>query len=171
VVENVRVGRKIKQEVIVALGSFDATWLESFYEGMDASVRVKDWEYWSLRRRTAFWQDVLERMERIGDNRLGADDRKAIRRAIHKVIPWVIEHERKRLDLLEAMRAYEQVQWRHSYYEEDIARLQGSIRDDLMRMEEDKVQSAKFAEFMLDAGQRVAEARKELDALLGPAQH
>ena len=62
VIENVRVGGKVKQEVILALGSFDATWLESFYEGMDASVRVKDWEH-------IFWCGVyyvnpIERRER-----------------------------------------------------------------------------------------------------------
>jgi hypothetical protein len=87
VVENIRANGKVKQETIVALGSFDATWLDAFYEGMDASIRVEGWRSASLSRRIRFWDGVIERMREIGDNRLSADDRKQIRRAIHKVIP------------------------------------------------------------------------------------
>jgi hypothetical protein len=105
-VENVRVNGRVKQETVATLGSIDATWLDGFWAAVGEDeltrLRIPDWRLRSLRVRTAFWKDVLERMEKIGDNRLSQDDRKAIRRAIHKMVPWVMEGERRELDLLEA---------------------------------------------------------------------
>ena len=98
-VENTRVDGKVKQEIVAVLGSIDATWLESFWESAPDLARHQHWEILSLRARIVFWQSVLDRMGQIGDNRLRKDDRVAIRRAIHKVVPWVMEPEKKRLEL------------------------------------------------------------------------
>jgi hypothetical protein len=87
-VDNVRTGTKVK-EVIATLGAIDATWLEGFWT--DQALKVNYWELYSLRWRVAFWRGVLQRMEKIGDNRLSKEDRIAIRRQIHKVIPWVTQ--------------------------------------------------------------------------------
>ena len=102
-VENARAAGKVRQEIVAVLGSIDATWLESFWESApDPALRHQRWEQLSLTARVAFWEGVLERMGAIGDNRLSKDDRVAARRAIHKVVPWVMEPERKRLELLVA---------------------------------------------------------------------
>jgi hypothetical protein len=105
-VENTRVNGKVKQELVATLGSIDATLLDSFWAdvGEDELVRLRvpDWRHRSLRARTDFWQGVLERMGKVGNNRLSQDQRKAIRREIHKVVPWVMEAEKKELEDLDA---------------------------------------------------------------------
>ena len=129
-VENTRVDGKVKQEIIAMLGTIDATWLESFWERLpDASWRHKRWEYFSLTARVAFWDGVLERMGGIGDNRLSKDDRVAVRRAIHKVVPWVMEPERKRIAVLEAQHVY----WECNFWHDVAETRRGRSKDDRAR--------------------------------------
>jgi hypothetical protein len=154
--ENKREDGKVRQEIVAALGSFDAVWLESFYEGMTETVRQDDWELPSLLRRTRFWEGVLERMAAIGDNRMSAEDRKRIRRAIHKVVPWVMEAEAKRRDLLVAKQDFENLKRLHSLTERTITRCQDSIRDNLEQLEAEKQQAARLAECIFGQGLEIA---------------
>jgi hypothetical protein len=105
-VENRRVNGKVKQEIVASLGSINATWLDSFWGAVGndelGRLRVSHWHHLSLRARSDFWRGVLDRMGKIGDNRLSAEDRKVLRRDIHKVVPWVMEPERKELEDLDA---------------------------------------------------------------------
>ena len=105
VVENRRINGKVKQETIAVLGSIDATWLPEFWEDTPGDLKCEDWELYSLRARTAFWKNANHRLQQIA-NRLGPDT-KRIRMAVHKRVPWPMEPERKRLELLEAKHEYD----------------------------------------------------------------
>jgi hypothetical protein len=156
-VENTRSNGKVKQETVAVLGSIDATWLESFWQRMpDPALRRQDWEFHSLLTRTEFWQDVLERMNQIGGNRLSKEERIAIRRAIHKVVPWVMEAEKKRLELLDERRGFETMRLCHSGAERDIARDEETVRAIAERLPGLKTKAAEFAENMFHAGMRIA---------------
>jgi hypothetical protein len=156
-VENARIDGKVKQEVIVTLGAIDATWLESFWAtAPQPELRVENWDLYSLRHRSAFWQGVLERMARIGDNRLSKNDRVAIRRAIHQVVPWVMEPERKRLALLEAQHDYSQVKLFHDWADHGVRDDQHTIKRATESLKKHEAERAEFAEHMLHAGLRIA---------------
>ncbi len=103
-VENKRVNGKVKQETIALLGSIEATWLPEFWEGIDqaatAKLKAEDWELRSLQWRTAFWREANQRLKRLA-NRLGPD-LKRIRIAAHTRVPYPMEPERERLELLQA---------------------------------------------------------------------
>ena len=108
---------------------FDAMWPESFWAAApQPELRIERWELESLRHRTGFWQEVIERLAAIGDNRLSKDERVAVRRAIHKVVPWVMEPERKRLVVLEAQREYASIRMGYEWAEKDVARDQEAIK-------------------------------------------
>ncbi len=161
VLANSRVNGKIKQEVVASLGSIDALWLESFWMAAPAPEwRPVNWELWSLTNRTAFWQAVLGRMARVGDNRLSKDDRVAIRRAMHKVVPWVMEPERKRLAVLEAQRTYAEVKHMHEWAEKHVADDKRRIAQHTKSLRENEAESAKFASLMLEAGLEIEKAAK-----------
>ena len=103
-VENRRVNGKVKQETIAVLGSIEATWLPEFWEGIDrkaaANLKAEDWELRSLRERTYFWEGANRRLKRLA-NRLGPNI-KPIRMAAHARVPWPMEPEREKMELLEA---------------------------------------------------------------------
>jgi hypothetical protein len=154
--ENTRVAGKVRQEIVAVLGSIDATFLESFWErAPDPALRHQRWEEFSLGARVAFWDGVLERMGAIGDNRLNKDDRIAIRRAIHKIIPWVMEPERKRLELLTAQSEFRSGQLTHSMIEGRIARDEKTAKEIAERLPEMKAESAGLAAALLEAGLRI----------------
>ena len=156
-VENTRVEGKVKQEIIAVLGSMNATWLESFWEPMpDPALRHEQWEYFSLSKRAAFWDGVLARMSEIGDNRLNKDDRVAVRRAIHKVVPWVMEPERKRLELLEAQKVYQSCRDMHEWAESHVALDQEMIKRHTELLKESQANSAEYAQKVLQAGMQIA---------------
>jgi hypothetical protein len=160
-VETVRANGKVKQEIIAMLGTIEAAWLESFWaDAPDPELRTEKWEFCSLRCRTAFWQDVLTRMGAIGDNRLSKDDRIVIRRAIHKVVPWVMEPERKRLEIFEAQKVYQQLHGWHASIERDVARDQEMIDRYTAELQKDRAESAKAAKKVLLAGLHIAELTK-----------
>ena len=108
-VENKRVNGKVKQETIAVLGSIEATLLLDFWEGIDreaaAKLKTEDWELLSLQWRTAFWQGANRRLKRL-TNRLGPET-KRIRMAVHARVPWPVEQEREKLELLEAKEDYD----------------------------------------------------------------
>jgi hypothetical protein len=162
-IENTRANGKVKQEMVASLGTFDATWLESFYDGM-SDVRIDGWRHASLCRRITFWSGVLERMGKIGDNRLNAEDRKRIRRAIHNVIPWPMEAERKEREFLDAKRRFEDKQWWHLHHQKSITLSEKIIRDQLAELESTRQQSADEAEKLFVLGLQVAKAKTEWDA-------
>jgi hypothetical protein len=155
-VANARANGKVRQETVAVLGSIDATWLESFWESAPDLARHQHWEIYSLRARTAFWQGVLDRMGAIGDNRLSKDERVAIRRAIHKVVPWVMEPEKKRLALLEAQNHFESVQFLHSSTEKMITLHEETIEHATKTLQELRAESAEEAKGVLAAGLRIA---------------
>ena len=102
--ENKRAEGKVRQEHISQLGSIEAAWLPEFWEGIDpalaANIKGEDWERGSLQARTAFWEEANQRLKRL-TNRLGPD-LKRIRMAVHARVPWPMEPERKKLELLDA---------------------------------------------------------------------
>ena len=102
--ENKRADGKVRQEHIAQIGSIDASWLPEFWEGIDpalaAKIKGESWEMNSLRARTAFWKDANHRLKQLA-NRLGPD-MKRIRIAAHARVPYPMEPERKKLELLEA---------------------------------------------------------------------
>jgi hypothetical protein len=156
-VENHRVDGKVKQDIVAALGGIDATWLESFWERMpDPALRCEKWEQGSLQRRTIFWEGVLGRMSQIGDNRLSKDERVAIRRAIHKVVPWVMEPERKRLELLQARGDFETLKTLHTLTEQRIALDEEMAREIAERLSGRRGELAEYAESILHEGLRIA---------------
>ncbi len=155
-VENTRVAGKVRQEIVAVLGSIDATWLESFWESApDLALRHQCWEQRSLTARVAFWEGVLERMGAIGDNRLSKDDRVAARRAIHKVIPWVMEPERKRLELLIAQNEFKEGQWARSMIEKRIAADETKAKEIAERLPVMKAESAGLVAALLEVGLRI----------------
>lgn len=108
--ENRRADGTVRQEHIAQLGSIEAAWLPEFWEGIDpdlaAKIQTKDWELRSLRARTAFWQEANQRLKRL-TNRLGPD-LKRIRMTAHARVPWPMEAEREKLELLEAKRDFDE---------------------------------------------------------------
>jgi hypothetical protein len=170
-IENTRINGKVKQSLVATLGSIDATLLDYFYgeiaPEIAAGLRCADWRHRSLTERQAFWNGVLERMGAIGDNRLSADDRKAIRRAIHRVIPWVMEEEKKELTLLDAKRDCRSIKrmrenWeeRAERHEETIQRYEEWIKRETEQLNGAKTASAKMAELAFKAGAHVAKLSK-----------
>jgi hypothetical protein len=161
-IENRRVAGKVKQELVAVLGSIDTTWLESFWARMpDLGLRHQKWELGSLRRRTAFWEGVLARMGQIGDNRLSKDDRVAIRRAIHNVVPWVMEPERKRLAVLEARAEYDEFKMFHDWAERDVRHDKEQIARYTAELKKDEAKSGELAHALLQAGLAIAELDRE----------
>ena len=102
--ENKRAEGKVRQEHIAQIGSIDASWLPEFWEGIDpalaAKIKGESWEMNSLRARTAFWKDANHRLKQLA-NRLGPD-LKRIRIVAHARVPYPMETERKKLELLGA---------------------------------------------------------------------
>jgi hypothetical protein len=139
-VENTRTNGRVKQDIVAILGTIDATWLASFWT--DPELKTKHWELYSLRARVAFWGGVIARMSKIGDNRLSQEDRVAIRRQIHKVIPWVMKPEKKRLAILEAQKEYEQFRDLHDWAERDVTRDRETIAHATKKLKEQNEQSA-----------------------------
>ena len=99
-VENKRVNGKVRQETIAVLGSIEATLLADFWEGSAPGLKAEDWELQSLRGRTAFWLKANRKLKQLA-NRLGPEA-KPIRMAAHARVPWPMEAEREKLELLEA---------------------------------------------------------------------
>ena len=103
-VENKRVNGKVKQETIAVLGSIEATLLPEFWDGISQEraneLKAEDWERRSIMERTAFWKGANHRLKQLA-NRLGPD-LKRIRMAAHARVPYPMEPERKKLELLEA---------------------------------------------------------------------
>jgi hypothetical protein len=148
--------------MVAMLGTIEAVWLESFWASApQPELRVENWELRSLQHRTAFWQDVLDRMAKVGDNRLSKDERVAVRRAIHKVVPWVMEPERKRLALLDAQDTYGQVKQIHEWCEKDVARDEQMIKEHTEKLKENRTKSAEWAEKVMLAGLQIAKLQHQ----------
>jgi hypothetical protein len=157
IVESTRVNGKVRQDVVADLGAIDATWLESFWAAApDPALRHEFWELQSLRARVEFWDGVLTRMGAIGDNRLGKDERVVLRRAIHKVVPWVMEPERKRLEVLELGHSY----WNVDFWRDKKAREIAHNEDWIKQLTEKNVllraENTKSAELLLAIASEMA---------------
>jgi len=103
-VENRRVEGRIKQEHVAQLGSIEGHLLPAFFEGVSTEIagamKSPGWERASIRARAAFWKGCNAKMKQLS-NRIGPE-LKALRMAIHGRIPWPMDPERKRLELLDA---------------------------------------------------------------------
>jgi hypothetical protein len=87
---------------IVQLGSIDGYWLRDFWTGQPPDI----WRWHSIVARKRFWDTVLANMAKVGDNLLSPEDRKRVRKAIHKVVPWVMKWEHKQAELFELEHDY-----------------------------------------------------------------
>jgi len=110
IADNRRIGGKVKQEHVADLGSIDGVLLPAFWQGLDegllSETRKPEWERLSIRARVDFWERVKRRLDRLA-NRLGPDDVKRVRLAIHARVPWPKQPEREKLVLLEAEADYQ----------------------------------------------------------------
>jgi hypothetical protein len=159
IVENHRVGGKVKQNVIATLGTFDATWLESFWAAApDPALRHQFWELRSLRERVEFWDGVRVRMGAIGDNRLSQEGRVALRRQIHKVVPWPMEADRKRLAVLELGHDYWNVDYWRNADEERIALNESEIKRLTEENDKMRTKNAEAVETLLEIAAEMARA-------------
>ena len=165
-VENIRVNGKVRQQTICTLGNIDATWLDCFWEGFAPeqlpALRCQDWRYYSLLQRRAFWRGVIERMAKIGDNRLSPDDRKAARRAIHRVVPWVMEIEHKEIELLEEQRDFRGAQLFHKRTQDEIAEKEKELAEIEKKLPELREESAKMASIIFHTGSRIAGLHQDI---------
>ena len=161
-VENRRVNGKVRQEHIAHLGAIDGHLLESFFSEVDATVldkvKAADWQLRSLRTRTAFWKDCNAKLQQLS-NRLGPDT-KRLRMAIHARVPWVMEPERKQLELLEA-RAEAKL-WGDLYKMtgKNIEATERIIERATERLAEERSIALREAREAADAGQRVTRLSK-----------
>jgi hypothetical protein len=73
-------------------------------------------------------------MGKIGDNRLNQDERKAIRREIHKVVPWVMEKEKAEIELADAKKDFEAARNSQAGTEKMIATSEKVIVDTQARL-------------------------------------
>jgi hypothetical protein len=92
VVENARRDGKVAQEIVAYLGSIEAELLSP----------AADREREAILARIAFWETANPKLKNLA-NRLG-DEMQRLRMAVHARIPWPMEPERQRLELLEAQR-------------------------------------------------------------------
>lgn len=165
-VENRRVGGKVKQETIAFLGSIDATWLPSFYADLEPAdadkIRREDWQLQSLRERVAFWKGVNQRRKRL-DNRLGPDA-KRLRIAVHKRVPWPMEPERELLEKLEAGHDLKFWLSMANHTSKGIARTEEAIERANKELAELRQESVKRAEIVLTASSRLARLSKTAEA-------
>lgn len=157
-IENRRVDGKVRQEHVAQIGAIDGHLLESFFSGLDpdvaARMKADNWEYLSLWARRAFWAEAIERLRRL-ENRIGPD-MKRLRIAIHKRVPWPIEAERKRLELLEAER---NLYWAERGFEctREMYRANEQILERANR------QNAELGRASVWEAKQVQEARERLD--------
>ena len=157
IVENARVGGKVKQSVVTTLGTFDATWLESFWApAPDPAIRTKFWELRSLQEHVAFWDGVRTRMGAIGDNRLSQEGRVGLRRQIHKVIPWPMEADRKRLDVLKLGHAYWNIDYWRNADEDRIALNEKQIKRLTEENDRMRTKNAEAVERLLEIAAEMA---------------
>lgn len=102
-----------KEDHIAFLGSIEASWLESFYEGISpremAKARVKDWETEALAQRHWFWQSVTSRLDSL-EGRVAGRERRRLEGAIAEVVPRPtsresngVEHRARQMKLRHAI--------------------------------------------------------------------
>jgi hypothetical protein len=86
---------KIEQETIAYLGSIDTRFL--------GDQPDEERQALSIRARVAFWEIANPRLKALV-NRIGGDDAvRRLRLAIHARVPWPMQAERARLDVLYAL--------------------------------------------------------------------
>ena len=90
VVENIRRDGKVAQDIVAYLGS------------IGTAPMAADMEREAILARIAFWETANPKLKNLA-NRLG-DEMRKLRMAVHARIPWPMEPERQRLELLEAKR-------------------------------------------------------------------
>jgi hypothetical protein len=78
-----------KGKIVVEIGSIAGYWLKDFWPGEPPEI----WRWHSIVARKEFWDTALTNMAKIGDNRLSREDRKRIRKEIHRTVPWVMKWE------------------------------------------------------------------------------
>jgi len=90
ITENIRRDGRVRQEIIVYLGSVETALVPHNLK------RERD----SITGRVAFWEAANPKLKNLA-NRLGPDQQR-LRMAVHARIPWPMHAERERLELLGA---------------------------------------------------------------------
>jgi hypothetical protein len=90
ITENVRRDGRVRQEIIAYLGSVEAALVP----------RNPERECESIAGRVAFWETANPKLKNLA-NRLGPDQQR-LRMAVHARIPWAMQAERERLEVLRA---------------------------------------------------------------------
>ena len=110
----------------------------------------------------AFWDGVRTRMGAIGDNRLSKDHGVALRRAIHKIIPWPMEADRKRLEVLKLGHDYWNVDYWRNVNEGRIVRNEDHIKKLTEENERMRTENTKSAELLLEIASEMASLGSQL---------
>ena len=88
--ESERVDGVPKQHHVAFLGSIEASWLESFYEGVSdktmARAQVQNWDMLSIEQRYWFWQSVAEKLDSLED-RIPKGERRKLEDSVSEVVP------------------------------------------------------------------------------------
>jgi hypothetical protein len=142
-------------KIIIQIGSIAGYWLRDFWPSDPPQV----WHWHSIVARKRFWDTVLENMAKIGDNRLGPEDRKRIRREIHRTVPWVMKWELKRAELFEHEHDCKYVKGQAERTERQIA----DYKEYTVRLQKENIKRAKalsaHLRFMSDMAAEVKKLR------------
>jgi hypothetical protein len=142
VVENTRRDGKVMQEIVAHIGSIDSRAL--------GLMPDENRERSSIAARIRFWEAVNPKLKLLA-NRAGGDDGvKRLRMAINARIPWPLQAERGRLDVLDA--EAEAASW-HRLYEGSQKMIEAN--DELIA-----TATEKKAELQRDALQEIQQADK-----------
>jgi hypothetical protein len=141
-------------KTVVQLGSIDGYWIRDFWPGEPPEI----WRHHSIHNRKRFWDLVLTNMAKVGDNRLGPEDRKRIRRAIHKIVPWVMKWELKQGELFELQGDYTYVKGMVERAERKIT----NYKDKIVDLQKENIKRAQALTSHLRHMSGVAEEVKKL---------
>ncbi len=164
--ENRRVDGKVKQETVAFLGSINATWLDSFWYGIDEKhlekIRCPDWQRRAIRARVNFWNGAAKRMQKLA-NRLGPDA-KRLRMAVHARIPWPMETERFNLEIMDAEA---EAEFWHGFYDGSKRQIE-SLDRSIEHAREQKAEEVRLGTKHLKFASEWQKKAKELKARRTP---
>jgi hypothetical protein len=138
---------------VVQLGSIEGYWLKDFWP-----EPPEIWRWHSIIARKRFWDTALTNMAEVGDNRLSAEDRKRIRKMIHKTVPWVMKWELKQAELFDLEHDYKYVKGTAERTEKEIA----GYKETIGRLQKENIERAEALASHLRFMSGVAEEVKKL---------
>jgi hypothetical protein len=125
-----------KGKIVIEIGSIAGYWLKEFWPGEPPEI----WRWHSIVARKCFWDTALANMGKIGDNRLSPENRKRIRKEIHRTVPWVMKWELKQAELFELEHNYKYVRGRAESTEERIA----DYKDQIVGLQKENIERAEM---------------------------